>query len=431
MINRFSLFHQNSEKNKFGYYTVAGYKTYSKYDAYQVSAKLAKPIAWNFNNEIFSLQDWKTEPAESLEEIYKKRAEQLRNKYDHIVLWYSGGSDSHNIAEVFLRNNIFLDEIAVIVNTKGLSGIDEKEPINAEPYKVAFPYMYQYKEKSPHTRLNFFDIFPILEQSFRDREFIENIPYLVNEVGSPHHISKGQIRTLDPYFRQLTQSGKKVCFVWGCDKPRVGCDNGKWYSSFVDMTDGSIRSQTQIMNLPHEYDEMFYWTPDLPDLAIKQAHAIKKVLSTDYGKSLLENDRNIYNKLVSMYGVDNVSKSSFEFNKTSVNGIMPSSDTYRRIIYPYWDFSTFTIGKSWTGNIYSVRDKWIYSSNVDFIKESFFSAIKPVVELAADKSTQFSFNSSIPTGFNDLIERAGHDLNNSNTLPAYFKRYSSGKFYLN
>ena len=45
--------------------------------------------------------------------MYVERCNQLRDKYDYLVLHYSGGSDSHNILHTFLTNNIKLDEISI------------------------------------------------------------------------------------------------------------------------------------------------------------------------------------------------------------------------------------------------------------------------------------------------------------------------------
>ncbi|NCV50523.1 MAG: hypothetical protein EBW46_12660 [Rhodobacterales bacterium] len=72
-------------------------------------------ILWrlpNFEKE-FDKLDLSVEPEESLDYFYLKRCEQLRNEYDHLVLHYSGGHDSHNILETFMFNNIFLDEILI------------------------------------------------------------------------------------------------------------------------------------------------------------------------------------------------------------------------------------------------------------------------------------------------------------------------------
>jgi hypothetical protein len=52
----------------------------------------------NFNKDLLGKIPLKT--------LYKERAQQLRDNYDELILYYSGGSDSHNILHTFLQNNI-------------------------------------------------------------------------------------------------------------------------------------------------------------------------------------------------------------------------------------------------------------------------------------------------------------------------------------
>jgi len=68
-------------------------------------------------HSIFETADWSTEPPDSLAELYKKRAAQIRSEYDYIVLYFSGGSDSITMLNAFMRNNIKVDEVVVYVNT--------------------------------------------------------------------------------------------------------------------------------------------------------------------------------------------------------------------------------------------------------------------------------------------------------------------------
>ena len=65
---------------------------------------------WDFNESVFSSYDWTVEPNESIADLYRQRAQQLRDKYDYIVLMFSGGADSTTVLRSFLDNDIKLDE---------------------------------------------------------------------------------------------------------------------------------------------------------------------------------------------------------------------------------------------------------------------------------------------------------------------------------
>ena len=106
----------NSRQDKFGYYTVGDFRSYSKFEAASVHEKTSKPLLWNFNRVTYDCYDWTQEPPESLNELYRIRAQQIREKYDYLVLWFSGGADSTNVLDAFLKNNIKLDDVATYVN---------------------------------------------------------------------------------------------------------------------------------------------------------------------------------------------------------------------------------------------------------------------------------------------------------------------------
>jgi hypothetical protein len=53
-------------------------------------------------------------------------------------------------------------------------------------------------------------------------------------------------------------------------------------------------------------------------------------------------------------------RTNFGFNKVLQKHL--TEDGYRKLMYPYWDPSTFTIGKS-TDTMVSRRDQWLWSSN--------------------------------------------------------------------
>ena len=98
----------NAKSDKFGYYRVGSDKFYSKLLAIkaQTLSQNKEFVHWHFHDDAFASKNWAVEPDISLTTLYKWRAEQLRQKYDYIVLFYSGGADSNNILDTFVNNNI-------------------------------------------------------------------------------------------------------------------------------------------------------------------------------------------------------------------------------------------------------------------------------------------------------------------------------------
>jgi len=99
--------------DRYGYYQVGDTRTYSRYERMDLLHQHPCDWRWVYNDNFFSQYDWTREPTESLDELYKQRAEQLRRDYDYLVLYYSGGYDSANLLHAFLDNDIYPDEIAI------------------------------------------------------------------------------------------------------------------------------------------------------------------------------------------------------------------------------------------------------------------------------------------------------------------------------
>ena len=109
---------------KLGYYTVDGQVFESKIQALVHATANKKPVRWIFNNDEFERTNWAVEPSETLNNLYRQRARQLREKYDYLVLCYSGGSDSNNILEAFIAEGLVIDEIVtnfIVDATKSIS----------------------------------------------------------------------------------------------------------------------------------------------------------------------------------------------------------------------------------------------------------------------------------------------------------------------
>ena len=114
---------------KLGYYQVGNQIYYSKVQALMEGTKTNQFPQWNFNNEVFGKQTWTVEPEVNLRELYRLRAQQLRDKYDYIRIECSGGGDSAQVVYNFLLNNIHVDEILFRYPKAGERNID-KDPFN-------------------------------------------------------------------------------------------------------------------------------------------------------------------------------------------------------------------------------------------------------------------------------------------------------------
>jgi len=329
--------------DKFGFYQVGNLRTYSKLEAFELQRRTGHFPEWNFNREVFALQNWTQEPGLDLWTLYKSRAQQIRDSYDYVVLLYSGGSDSQNILSAWLEQGCRIDEIATQWNYSGVQ--NQMSYWNGEVTKVALPWI----EKLQNRGIKFkFRLIDISQDTLDIIDFLkDNYQYYSNCNMSPNNYAKNLWRTRIPEYQNLIAQGKKLCFVWGSDKPFFYWDK-KYYILFQDMLDNCVNSYTQSQYHSGWYDELFYWTPDLPEIDIKQAHVLRRFVETIH-------DLAFYSHKKTRYGYNQILK------------MWLTEEAVKIILYPHWDQTTYTDGKSKT-TITSMRDKWLIDSNLDQAK---------------------------------------------------------------
>ena len=135
------MIHGIEQNPKLGYYRVGTEVFYSKPQAYIHATKTKSSVEWKFNDIEFAKFNWLVEPSASIREIYRLRAEQLREKYDYIRLECSGGGDSTTTAFAFLLNGIHLDEVIFRYPKLGERGVTD-DPWNTKPVNTLSEWKY-------------------------------------------------------------------------------------------------------------------------------------------------------------------------------------------------------------------------------------------------------------------------------------------------
>ena len=330
-----------------GFYTYKDIKTINKFKIMIVANNLSH-VRWNYHDDFFSQFDWTKEPTESLDELYAERARQIRDTYDYVILMYSGGSDSQNVLDSFVDNNIFLDEICSTINYSTTSTID-----NAVNYEVLGPNGAKEKAESvkhPNTIYRLYDISDMTIQRW-------------SNIQDSHHWSNntrpraGRIMDTNvDKWKQLYKTGKKICFIWGNYKPCVTEDSGNYYFQFTDYLNTQLPYRSALMR-DEATDEQFYWYPSIQsaNLIIKQSHVIKNFISNPITQLYLANKyNNIENShTLELYDVNN----SFRFG----------SDDMKRLIYPKWNESNYihVPNNKHVSFFLSDQEKWFWNSNTD------------------------------------------------------------------
>lgn len=270
--------------DRLGYYRVGWKKFYNKTLALLESHKTGYQIDWIFNNDVYGKIDWTVPVQESLDHLYLLRAQQLRNHYDYLVLYFSGGADSTNILKTFVDNNIFLDEIVMQFPEPTVKNFNAEDKSNKNIYSEikyqAVPTLNGLN-LDPRTKIRYQDFAkPLLDLLDKD-DWFDRIPMGTNI--SPSGIGRQISQVVEPHILELCSKGKSAAQILGVDKPLVHSDGTNYFAYFSDVS--AMHSppvdftQSEIFNNLY-HTEFFYWTPDLPQIVVKQAQLIKAYCQT-------------------------------------------------------------------------------------------------------------------------------------------------------
>ena len=295
------------------------------------------PIDFYFHDDVFSAIDWTIEPPEHIDELYRQRAQQLRDKYKCLILSYSGGSDSQQILDIFLKHNIHLDEVQTISWEKLVAGKNEQEIFNDDAIKFLLEYninvvpnLKRIKDVSPNTKITVLDTSDFLFNDITSGNF-ETIG--IKNLGAFRGILVPVPRSwtlTQNYHMNKTTSKDGVCLIQGIEKPHFYEHEGRCYFRFSDagyycekfinnkLIDNSFRT------------EYFFWTPDLPQIVIKQANLLKNALNRDKTfYDILNETKRVSKKHL---GGTNIKSLTFETQEDYMTSVIyPNS----RVIYEF------------------------------------------------------------------------------------------------
>jgi hypothetical protein len=271
----------NKPIDRLGYYLVGFKKFYHKTLALIESKKTGYVLIWVFNDEAYGSIDWSVPIQENLDELYRRRAQQLRDSYDYLALYFSGGADSSNMLRVFLTNNIFIDEIVMQIPEparKSCNGIDTSNVNHfSEIDYSAVPILNELKNQiHPNTFIRYQDTSRGLIELFEKDNWFEHHPFGVTLALNP--LARQHTSFTDKHILKLCDTGKRIAQIIGTDKPLLMYDGKDYYSYFIDVTALHAPpvdlAKREIWEKSY-HTEFFYWTPDMPEIAVKQAQEVK------------------------------------------------------------------------------------------------------------------------------------------------------------
>ena len=354
-------------------------------------------IEWYFNDDTLYNINWTHEPTTSLDEFYKLRAQQIRDKYDYVLIMYSGGADSNNVVWSFLNNGIKVDEIVAAAPLSGLRNYqyNDKDSSTAnvisETEYAQIPGLKEIAAKFPNIKITLNDYFEDMINYKTDEWLYKSSDWIHPTTVARYNLDKFK------HLKDLAESGKTLGVVYGIDKP-ILCYT-VLNSIHMIISDLAVNTPRPAFNknYPNVTNVLFYYTPDLPLMLVKQAHVVARWFyeAENVGKQNL-----IANQRFPLPWKDNRARHS-----TYEKAIIPT-------IYPGTHKKVFQ-GQKPTVMFMADHDNWFYKlhSNTrthEMIVSDFNLFIKNIDKkyLQRNKEGFISFTKSFKIGYiNDFIKK--------------------------
>lgn len=264
----------NPTTSQIGYYKVGDELFANKYHALVKATESNTEVSYHWFDDKFDNFDRSLLGTRSLNDLYLQRALQLREKYEYLILNYSGGADSWNILKIFLDNNIKLDHIMV---SWPISAVDagyytpNNKDVSANNFMSEWDFTMKpdiewLQREYPEIKIELIDwAKPFMEDpEFVKRELFEQLNHFHNMADLARSTLFSQTE------KELCEQGVKVGTIWGIDKPMVSIDLETQQCGLVFADSITTVGHPPLWN-PHG-TEYFYWAPDMPDIVFEMAY---------------------------------------------------------------------------------------------------------------------------------------------------------------
>ena len=279
------------------------FKTKLEAMMYEKSSPVPAQGFFHFYENQFNRVVTATEPEKSLSTLLKERAQELRDSYQYIRLWLSGGSDSMTALQAFVDNNIYIAEIVIHLYDNDDINQDDRFGKRAL-IDAAIPYLQTHQDQLKNTKINIYRT---------DINTLERWHLDTNSTGEPAHlygfdsqVLQFRLTTTGAMLIHQTPDAASWCDIIGGTKPRLRLKDNQWYLYVADSSLLSIQVA--------ETTEDFFVSKSVPTLFLKTAHLLKNYLEA---LNLNEEEVKLWNA--------NYEKTSKKYNQVIGRILLPDS----------------------------------------------------------------------------------------------------------
>ena len=265
-----------SSSYKMGYTTVGNQWTTSKMHALELAKFDISSIKYHWLEGLFDNIQWDIEPTISLRTMVDQHVKSIRESYDHVALWLSGGYDSFTILKAFIRNGLKIDELLVQQRDWHVNNVNllDLQTALASAKVVKNTWL-------PNAKIT------IVNWGSKDTviDFYKNhkLDWIYHSAGISRisQNSRAVLYEKNPHIKKSRDRPGNSIQLNGNDKPRVNLRDGKWYSARPDSTfyQESADRSLQFWFLPDLYLKqtwmMIKWLESLAEVSHQFVHDLQ------------------------------------------------------------------------------------------------------------------------------------------------------------
>jgi hypothetical protein len=374
---------------KYGYWKTSDGLTFpKKYNALIHATQNNLDLKYSYHDSVWNSFDRNLLGKVPLTQLYKERAQILRDSYQHLILYYSGGADSHNVLMTFINNNIKLDEIIVRWPKPLTEGkLYKANTTDRSARNLWSEWDYAVTPTLEWLKVNHPDI-KITIKDYTEELTQQNLESVIEH---SNHTRAGMLLAFSKV--DTTYSKKGIGHIFGVDKPSLAVNGLNVYMVFNDLATSMLYSDKP-GDIDPENVECFYWSADFPILAFEMAYQVSEYYNVNKDKR----------KFLFPCKGNDVEHNSFKFNFMLSLTTQFQSNTVKSVCYSdTWD-NRFQADKSVSA---TKEDKWFWffeSPEFCLLKGVYLGAIGSIATQIDDRFLTRSLSSA------KTIKTTGTDL---------------------
>lgn len=331
-----------------GYWGVNGLYFFNKAECLRYASMIKDTnVKYYFYDSVYRSLNWSIEPKENLKELYKRRAQYLRDKYDYLILSFSGGSDSTNILKTFIDNGIKLDEIyceypiEYVEKHINTFNHDRNNPdhIMFEWETAAKPTLIKLSKTNPEIKIT------AISGAKDSQSILENCEIHKHDRSGLVFNASSRWTRLYETVRDRTKYGSVGC-ISGVDKPRIAYNptSGKFFSLYSDTNNLIYFPKLSFDQTGYDlYFDHFYLSYEFPEINQKQCFIFKhKILELIHSENI-----ELYKSLV------------MKVTDDGTHVYDTHQDFFKTLLYDFWDNTLYQAIKS-DNFFYPPAMKWYH-----------------------------------------------------------------------